>query len=102
MRLNEQLLILQRVDKARIRELEEELMETRDMLIACQTAILSREAGEHVVQYRTLLRALDKDALFLDHWCGNGCSHGFKPACDCPNAGCEDAEVHKLWNEVMA
>jgi len=47
-----------------------------------------------------LLHRLDQDALFQDNWHGNGCIHGYKPSCDCPNKGCQDADDHKLWNEI--
>ena len=48
-----------------------------------------------------LFWSMENDANFLDNWCGNGCEHGFKPACDCPNDGCEDADMHRLWKELM-
>lgn len=32
---------------------------------------------------------------------GNGCKHGFKPASECPNPGCDAAELDRLWREFF-
>jgi Lar family restriction alleviation protein len=35
-----------------------------------------------------------------DHLVANGCEHGFKPASSCPNAGCQEADLHRKLNAI--
>ncbi len=54
-----------------------------------------------IKRYSELLKALDAAYDFTGNWMCNGCEHGVKPASSCPNEGCEDAELHRRWNELM-
>ena len=48
-----------------------------------------------------LLRLIDSEYDLVGSWIGNGCEHGFKPAKSCPNADCNHAEMHRLWDELL-
>lgn len=37
----------------------------------------------------------------IDHMWGNGCTHGFKPARDCPNKDCTDATLHRALDRFQ-
>lgn len=47
-----------------------------------------------------LLKLINEQFGVIDSLIGNGCDHGFKPASDCQNEGCPDAELHILFNEI--
>jgi len=48
-----------------------------------------------------LLKDLDSWYGFISDWHGNGCEHGFKPAKDCPNKDCKDAELNQRFHDLV-
>jgi hypothetical protein len=51
------------------------------------------------IDLRALGAALDEYYGITSDIQGNGCEHGFKPATDCPNEGCDMRRMAVLWGE---
>ena len=48
------------------------------------------------------LRLMVREYNPFDNLMANGCIHGIKPSKDCPNEGCEDAELQRALEEAGA
>jgi len=47
-------------------------------------------SGDVVEAFRLFMKYYDP----VGHLAGNGCEHGFKPAANCPNEGCDERNLH--------